>query len=293
MPLKNIEEVYCLVDSLVKQIDEILEKKASVGRKSLLSKTDYIVLSLVKQRLSFNTTKQLYDFTKSYLVADFGPVPSYQQFNKGIKSVFRYMLVIVDVIMKLNRKKDSRYLVVDSTPIPVCQNSRRYSANVFRGIVSSGKNMNGWFHGFKLHLIVNHNMEIVSMKITKGSTSDIRALDNSMVKGLVGWLVGDRGYISKDKTKELAQKGLKLVTKQRKNMRQLPSTSWLNYIIGQRQKIESVFASLKYRLSAINKYARSPEGFFVQLFSAIITFSLPAILKNLLNGSHYSNLLIS
>ena len=59
--------------------------------------------------------------------------------------------------------------------------------------------MNGWFFGFKFHMIINHDMDIVSMKITGGSTNDLAALDDKMVKDLMGVLFGDKGYIGKKK----------------------------------------------------------------------------------------------
>ena len=57
--MKNIVEVYCLIDNFVKKIDsENLRSK--VGRRSMLSKTDYMFLSILKQEYGFKTNKQLY-----------------------------------------------------------------------------------------------------------------------------------------------------------------------------------------------------------------------------------------
>ena len=61
----------------------------------------------------------------------------------------------------------------------------------FKGLAAAGKNMHGWFWGFKLHLIVNHNMEIESIKITNGSASDVSVLDEKMLQGIAGILVQD------------------------------------------------------------------------------------------------------
>ncbi|WP_387693354.1 transposase, partial [Photorhabdus sp. RM71S] len=61
---------------------------------------------------------------------------------------------------------------VDSTSIRVCHNIRIPRHKVFDGIAKRGKGSMGWFFGFKLHLIVNHQGEIVSAKLTPGNVDD-------------------------------------------------------------------------------------------------------------------------
>ena len=53
----------------------------------------------------------------------------------------------------------------------------------------------GWFFGFKLHIVINDKGEIMAFKITKGNVDDRKPV-TFLVKGVVGKLVGDKGYIS-------------------------------------------------------------------------------------------------
>ncbi len=64
--------------------------KSVAGRKSMLTKTDYITLAIFKQEHGIKTTKQLSEFVQEYMHKDFPPLPSYQQFNQGIKPTFHY-----------------------------------------------------------------------------------------------------------------------------------------------------------------------------------------------------------
>jgi len=270
--MKNIVEVYCLVDNFVKMVESKITRNPA-GRKSMLSKTDYVTLAIFKQECGIKTTKQLYDFVSEYMQKDFPPLPSYQQFNDGIKSTFRYFLMIAWALGKMTRQKGAKYHIVDSTPLPVCNNQHRFNARLFKGLARPGKNLNGWFWGFKLHLIINHDMEIESIRVSDGSTRDIDVLEGDFIDMITGWLVGDKGYLGKEKAKKLAEKGIRLLTKVRKNMRQYPVTPTQNYLFSKRQSIEATFSFLKYRLAVINSYARSIEGFFVNVFSAIVTYS--------------------
>jgi len=127
------------------------------------------------------------------------------------------------------------------------------------------------------------------MKFTSGSTSDVKALNEKLTKDLAGFLIGDKGYISAKKQKELAQQGLILITKPRKNMPHFPATPLSIALLRKRQRIESVFGNLKHNLLFINRYARSLKGYFMQAIAALVTYCLhkyddnPLLVSNLLD----------
>ena len=53
----------------------------------------------------------------------------------------------------------------------------------------------GWFYGFKLHLIVNDEGELLAFRLTPGNVDDRQPVER-LATGLEGQLFGDRGYIS-------------------------------------------------------------------------------------------------
>ena len=97
---------------------------------------------------------------------------------------------------------------VDSTKLSVCHNKRIFRNKTFKNLAVRGKSTMGWFFGFKLHLIINNKGQFIAMKITKANVDD-RAGLNGILKGLKGFLFGDKGYISEKLFKELYRKGLK------------------------------------------------------------------------------------
>src|SRR5690606_6493073 len=113
--------------------------------------------------------------------------------------------------------KPSRRAYVDSTCIEVCHFNRRHRNRVFKTLATTGKTTTGWFHGMKLHIIVNEHGELLAHQITTGCIDD-RAPIPKLTQGLSGLLIGDRGYISDDLEFDLAERGLKLITRTRENM---------------------------------------------------------------------------
>ena len=119
---------------------------------------------------------------------------------------------------------------------------------------------------------MNHNLDIMGLKITNGSTKDFNVLDGDMIKGLIGWMVGDKGYISSKTSFRLAQQGLILLVKSRKNMKKFSATKRQNFLFAQRERIEGIFGVLKLRFNLVTNLARSIDGFFTNVFGAIVTF---------------------
>ena len=271
--ISNLEEIYCLIANLTSLIDEKVQI-SKVGRKKKLSRAELLTISIIKQKLGIETNKQLYLLIKNYMQKDFSEMPSYQQFSAGLESNFWHLGIINTILSELNKQKKSEFFIVDSTPLPLCSVGYRFRSQLGKGIASSGKNMNGWYFGFKLHLIINKNMDIVSFKFTNGSTSDIAALDSKMVRGITGYLIGDKGYLGLKKVKELKNCNISLITKVRKNMKQTPISKAILQMLKRRQIVETSFSILKDRLQIINKKARSITSFFSQALSAILAYTL-------------------
>ena len=67
---------------------------------------------------------------------------------------------------------------VDSTPIKVCGNKRIKRNKVFKDLAATGKSTMGWFHGFKLHIVINDKGEILSFCVTQANVDDREPLKN-------------------------------------------------------------------------------------------------------------------
>jgi len=224
--------------------------------------------------LSVKTNTILYNLIKNHTKNTFGSLPSYQQFCAGLESNLVYLSLINYVITEINKQKNNDFFIIDSTSLPICRNSYRSRSKLGKNIATSGKNINGWYFGFKLRLVITNDMDIISFKFTGGSTSGIAALDTSFVKNITGYLIGDKGYLGKKKAQELRKNGIKLITKPRKNMKQIPTSKNILKMLCRRQVVETSFSLLKSKFSLIFQHARSLNSFFSQALSAIFSYHL-------------------
>ncbi len=96
----------------------------------------------------------------------------------------------------------------------------------------------------------------------------------NLTKKLTGLLFGDKGYIKKELFQELFNRGLKLVTKVKKGMKNTLISLNEKILLRKRSIIETVFGYLKNRLEIEHTRHRSPANFLVHIFSTLISYSV-------------------
>lgn len=107
---------------------------------------------------------------------------------------------------------------IDSTSIFVCHNRRIKQNKVFKAIAKRGKTSVDWFYGFKLHLAINHQGELLNVALTTGNIDDRKPV-RELLEGQSGQFFGDKGYISAALARDLRESNVILVTKFKKRMK--------------------------------------------------------------------------
>ena len=131
----------------------------------------------------------------------------------------------------------------------------------------------GWFLGFKLHVIINHKGEFLAVHITKGNVDD-RAPLLKMADGLMGILLADKGYISKEKFEKFWKKGLHMLVGIRKNMKNYLLPLYNKLLMRKRFIVETVFGVLKQDMGIEHSRHRSPANALVHITSCLVAYCL-------------------
>lgn len=271
----DYDELYCNVDDFCKGFEPWYKKSLlSSGtkkrnRQCLMSLSEIMTILIAYHKSGMSCFKYFYlnllknkDKLFSYLV-------HYDRFISLIKLAFPALVCFLKTLEGVV----TEYMFVDATPMAVCHNLREKRHKVFKGLAKKGKTSTGWFFGFKLHFILNTFGEIVSMSVTGGNVND-RSPVMGLVKGITGKLIGDKGYISKKLSAELFEQKVTLITKIKKNMKNILMDMTDKMMLMKRCFIETVFSSIKSLNTLIHSRHRSPINAFAHLFAGLINYQI-------------------
>jgi hypothetical protein len=108
--------------------------------------------------------------------------------------------------------------------------------------------------------------------LTPGNVDDRKPVEQ-LTRNLWGKLFGDKGYISESLAQKLKEKGVDLVTKPRRNMKQKLLDWFDKLMLRKRALIESVNDFLKNTCQIEHTRHRSKSNWLVNLIAALVAYS--------------------
>lgn len=196
--------------------------------------------------------------------------PTLLSYNRFVQLMPRLFVPLCVLLQSLFGEKTGIY-IADATSLPVCHNKRINHSRVFKGLAARGKTTMGWFYGLKLHLVINHKGSIVAVKITPGNIDERTVLDE-MTRHLKGSLFADKGFISHELFKNLYQRGLKLITGIRRNMKNYLMSLVEKLLLRKRFLIETIFHVLKVHMNLSHTRHRSPTNCCVNILACLTAY---------------------
>jgi len=239
------------------------------NRRRNLALSEVMTILVLFHRSGYRNLKQFYlEFVCQYLRAEFPRLVSYQRFVEFERDA----LVPLSAYLQTRRGHCTGISFIDSTKLAVCENLRIPQHRQFTGIAARGKTTLGWFYGFKLHLIVSDRGELLSWKVTPGNCDDRRPVEKLAAK-LFGKLFGDLGYLSEPLKLLLKEQNVELITKVKRNMKNMFLNLSDKLLLRKRAIIETIFDQLKNISQIEHTRHRSLWNFLVNLASGLIAYS--------------------
>ena len=286
---KDITELFIYIDDFCKQYQLFFQTQTLPAMRKPTRIPGLTTSEIMTIVLLFHQSpaKNFKFFYKSYLQlykSDFPNLPSYNRFIELQQQCLGYFHALLMILCAIAKHNGLSYL--DSTPIPVCHNKRIYKHKVFNGLAAKSKSTMGWFFGFKLHLVINGKGELPNAMLTPGNVDD-RVPVRQMTAKLTGLLFGDKGYIDQVLFRDLFERGIKLVTGIKKNMKNKLAILREKILLRKRSIIETVNGVLKKDFQISHTRHRSYVNGFIHIFSTLVAYVLkskkPAIkLENLI-----------
>ncbi len=269
-----LTELFCEICEFYKIFEAIFIKQVIGERRQRpfcrLDICEIMTIMIAFQMIGGQNFKQFYkDVILQFHRKEFPNLVSYQRFIELAPMALTILAIFLKFRIEMSEK--TGLYIIDSTALCVCKNIRIPRHKVFKELAKRGKTSTGWFYGFRLHLVINHLGELMSVHITAGDIDDRKPV-SKMVKALKGKLLGDKGYIKKVLVKELFEQGLEFITTIRKNMKQNMSV-FNRILLRKRAVIETANDLLKNYFQAEHSRHRSAAGFMNNVLSALIAYS--------------------
>lgn len=269
--------IFCDVDDFCKQFEpqwrkfliENLSSRKKRTRKTELTLSEAITIVVMFHKTGYRTFKDYYSrYVISFLKPYFPKILSYSRFIHLMKTCLFPLFIFSQGCLG----ECSGISFVDSTILTVCNARRIHSHRVFKNFAKRGKTSTGWFYGFKLHLIINDAGEILAYMLSSGNVDD-RVPVPDLSKDIFGKLFGDKGYISQELFMKLYERGVEIVTRLKRNMKNKLMSLANKILLRSRGVIESVNNKLKACCQIEHHRHRHPLNFLVNLVSGIVAYS--------------------
>jgi Transposase DDE domain len=271
---QKLLEIFIWTDDFVKAIDRI-SLPSQIGQKRRtpgLAPSEMLTLLIFYHHSGYKCFEYYYERCVLKDLRDaFPKAPSYTRFVQLIPRCLKLLYFMGQVRGCLAQPTGIYF--VDSKKLPVCDNRRIHSHKVFKDIAQRGKTSTGWFFGMKIHLIINNLGEIVNFVLTAGNVSDnAQIVLDKLFDQVQGKCFGDKGYITK-LFEYYLQKGVQLITRIRKNMKNKPMDWCDKMMLFKRGMIESVNDILMTVFDIDHTRHRSPVNAATHIFGAIVAYS--------------------
>ncbi len=271
----SLLELFCHVDTFCQaflpQWEHVQRTQGQrVRRRSgQLAMSEVMPIVIHFHEMRFRDLKTYYlVYVRGHLRREFPDAPSYQRLVELMATILGPLCAYLQTCYG----RCTGVSFVDSTALAVCHHRRIRQHRVFPGLAQRGKTSLGWFYGFKLHVVINHQGELLSCHVTTGNVDDRRPVP-TLAARLWGRLCADKGYLSQPLTHELLRtRRVRLITHVKRNMANRLLLLHDKRVLRRRALMETVFAQRKHLLQVEHPRHRSPTNFAVNLVAGLIAY---------------------
>lgn len=275
----KVINLFCELDDFVIAFDKKIAERMlentslqSVNRPEI-SHSEMMCIEILYHHSGYKCFQYYYiqEVQQGYLKPYFPSAPSYNRFVQLKPRILIYLVLYLN-LCRLGQLCGIYY--ADSTSLAVCKNRRIPGHRVFKRQAKRAKTSTGWFYGFKLFLAINAFGEIMNAFFTPANLADNQTeIIVKLFSKLKGLAFADKGFINQKASEILIEKGLLLITKVKKNMKNKLLKIEHKLLLRKRGIIESVNDILKSVCDIEHSRHRSPINALVNLYAGLCNYS--------------------
>jgi len=265
----QIVAVYCLCDDLLKALYHYEDKQCRLSDAEIMT---IAITAMLYFRGNFETARRFLQEQK-YIPTTL----SKSRFNRRLHRIADLFLSLFGMLGETWKALNVHSIyVIDSFPIPACDNyrilrSKRYQGEVWRGRQASKRR---FFYGLKLHLMVTEQGQPVEFFLTPGSTSDTRAMKDYLFDLPEGaWVTGDKAYTDYT-VEDVFTEAQRCLLPLRKSNSMRPVKPWIHYLQASYRKVIETTGSLIEKLMPKSIHAVTARGFELKIAIFVLACSI-------------------
>ena len=207
---------------------------------------------------------------------------SQSQFNRRLHRISHLFEELFERLAHYwKRDGEEDIFLIDSFPVPVCDNIRIDDCQIYRKEAFRGYNASKrrYFYGLKVHMMTNAEGQPVEVFLKPGSRSDtgqVRNFEFDLPKGSTTY--GDKAYNEYFTEDTLAEASKINLSPMRKKDSTRPDSAPVRYLQAvYRKRIETTFSQIS-RLMPRSIHATTASGFELKVFLFVLAFSFSGLL---------------
>jgi hypothetical protein len=263
----QLTELYVFVDDFFAAHAALAHWRQSPHQRPTFADSEVLTLALLQGCLGVASLKQTYRLVAAHYRSAFPHLCSYAQWMARLQSLTVQIRALLRATTCLPTPDPAFYLV-DAKPLPVCHRLRHGRVRLLREEGAYwGKTSQGWFFGFKLHVLRHIHGRIVNLVLTPGNWDD-RAPVPALLEAVNGGVtLGDLGYRGKQRAEEWAEDADMFV------LTRADAPEKKSLLAHVRQAVETSFSQLWYRfLDRI--FSRSWRGLWNTVQLKVLYYNL-------------------
>lgn len=275
----TITTIYCLCDDLLHAMNHCDD------RQTRFSTSQVMTVPLVAASFfgGNNALARRFLHSHGYFATDLSASRFNRRLHAIAPSVWRTLFALLgQVFAHCNREQ---VYVVDSLPIPVCDNMRIRRCRLYpapsthntpqhkmRGYIASKKR---YFYGLRVHLLVTRTGEPVEFVLAPGGESDLKNFKTlSLDLDPHSRLYADKAYGDKREEELLLEAAGIMFMPQRRDNARVPRPAWISFLADPtRKRIETSFSHIT-SLFPRHLKAVTAKGFELKIVCFLLAFSV-------------------
>jgi len=266
--------IYCLCDEILKELKIQDDCQCKMSSAEIMT---FVIISAIYFQCDYRKTRLIINYQRY-----FHKLLSHSRIVRRIHLISpECWLLAFQICKEILGVQNSKECIVDSFPVPCCQNNKIFRCRLFRGKEFHGytASKKAYFFGLKVHMIVDIHGIPIEFLFTPGSEADIKGFRRFEFNNVSGSKIyADKAYTDYFQEDLLMETfGIELIPKRKKRSKRKNSQYNEFFLSLYRNKVETTFSSI---ISLMPRHIRASTqtGFCLKILFFIFGYTIKRML---------------